>query len=52
MSRGPVQERLLSIGRSERGRVLIVGYVERGTKIRVFFARRATKRERQTYEQG
>lgn len=44
------EDRYLSVGLSNRGRLLVVGYTERGSKIRVIFARRATVREQMDYE--
>ncbi len=46
-----VEERLISIGRSERGRVLLVVHVDHGDTIRLISSRKATATERITYEQ-
>ena len=46
------EERYVSLGTSNAGRLLVVGYTERGSKIRVIFARRATMRERHDYEEA
>lgn len=51
LSHSDTEERLITAGRSVRGRLLSVGHVERGSRIRLYFARRATKRERQTHEE-
>jgi uncharacterized DUF497 family protein len=42
--------RLLSMGRSEAGRVLVVAYTEREGRIRLISAREATPAERRRYE--
>lgn len=47
-----VEDRLVSVGRSARGRLLVVGYAERGSTIRIIFARRATLPERFDYEEA
>lgn len=46
------EDRFVSVGTSEAGRLLVVGYTERGSKIRVIFARRATMREQHDYEEA
>jgi len=46
------EERLLTFGLSQTGRVLAVIHVERNRAIRIVSARKATKHERGTYEQG
>ena len=46
------EDRYVSVGTSEAGRLLVVGYTERGSKIRMIFARRATKREQHDYEEA
>ncbi len=45
------EERLVTIGRSQRGRLLIVVHAERGDCIRIISARKPTARERSSYEQ-
>lgn len=45
------EERFISIGRSERGRVLLVVHTDRGDAIRLISCRKATATERKTYEQ-
>lgn len=47
------EQRFLSVGLSEGGRVLVVSYVERGGgTIRIISAREASRRERNSYESG
>ena len=46
------EDRNLSYGLSEQGRVLVVAWTLRGDTIRLISARRATARERDTYGQG
>lgn len=45
------EERLLTIGMSERGRLLIVAHAERGNHIRIISARELTAAERRQYEE-
>lgn len=45
------EDRFITIGFSNQGRVLVVVYVEREAFIRLISARRATPAERQQYEQ-
>ena len=45
------EERFVSIGQSNAGRLVVVGYTERGSTIRIIFARRATQLERLDYEE-
>ena len=44
------EERLVTIGYSEKQRLLVVVHTERGDVIRVISAREATSYERKTYE--
>ena len=45
------EQRFLSIGLSEAGRVLVVSYAERvSNRIRIISAREASRRERRGYE--
>ena len=44
------EERLVTIGHSEKQRLLVVVHTERGDVIRIIFARNATSYERKTYE--
>jgi uncharacterized DUF497 family protein len=46
------EDRCVTIGTSERGRLLVVVYAERGERIRVISARRATPNERRKYEES
>ena len=46
------EERLITIGQSERGRLLVVVHTEQGDVIRLISARRATVRERKRYEEN
>jgi uncharacterized DUF497 family protein len=45
------EERWVSIGSDNLGRVLVVVYTLRGHRIRVISARRATRKERAQYEE-
>ncbi len=44
------EERYLSIGLSESGRLVILAHTDRGGRIRIISARKATKREAKFYE--
>ena len=46
------EERLVTIGYSEKQRLLVVVHTERGDAIRIISARNATSYERKTYESG
>ncbi|HEY0777706.1 MAG TPA: BrnT family toxin [Gemmatirosa sp.] len=46
------EERLVVIGRSDRGRVLVVMFTERPPSVRLISARPATRPERAAYEAG
>jgi hypothetical protein len=46
------EHRLITVGRSSRGRLLMVAHVERRERIRVISARRLTSRERKAYEES
>lgn len=46
------EERLLSFGLSNTGRLLAIISTERGSALRIISARKATRRERGIYEQG
>ncbi len=46
------EERLVAVGRSDRGRVLAVMFTERPPAVRLISARPATRRERDAYEAG
>ena len=46
-----IEERFISIGLSERGRLLLVVHTDRGDAIRLISCRKVTTAERKTYEQ-
>ena len=46
------EDRLISIGLSDRGRILVVVHTERGDNIRIISTRVATPRERRAYGEG
>ena len=46
------EQRLLTFGLSQSGRLLAVVHAERGRAIRIISARRATRHERGVYEQS
>ena len=46
------EQRLLTFGLSQSGRILAVIHAERGRAIRIISARKATRHERGIYEQG
>lgn len=46
------EERWLTMGMSNRGRLLVVWHTDRGEVIRIIGARPATPRERRVYESG
>ena len=46
------EERFLTIGSSDLGKILVVSHVDRGDKIRIISVRRATRREQRAYENG
>ncbi len=45
-----LEERFVTIGRSENGKILVVAATERGGNIRLISARQANRREKQQYE--
>jgi uncharacterized DUF497 family protein len=45
------EDRYVTIGASDRGRVLIVSHTNRGNRVRIISARIATRRERKAYEE-
>lgn len=45
------EQRFITVGMSDVGRVLIVAHTDRGENIRIVSARRVTRRERKTYEE-
>jgi len=46
------EDRHVTFGVSERGRLLVVAHTERGDTVRIISARMASKGERQIYEEG
>lgn len=46
------ENRFVTTGMSDRGRILTLVQVDRGDRIRLISARRATARERSSYEEG
>lgn len=46
------EERYITFGVSERGRLLVVSHTEDGDKIRIISARKASKGEWELYEEG
>jgi hypothetical protein len=46
------EERWVSIGSDDQGRVLVVVYTFRAHRVRIISARRATRRERTQYEEN
>ena len=46
------EDRWVSMGYSDRGRLLVVVYVERGPLLRIISARLANKREQGAYEES
>ena len=46
------EERIIRIGRSDRGRLLVTVFTERGDHIRIISSRRATRREVKSHEEG
>ena len=45
------ENRYITVGSSNRGRVLMVAHVERGDRIRIISARTLTRTERRAYEE-
>lgn len=46
------EDRYLSIGHSNTGRLLIVSHTDRDERIRIISARQASRKERKSYEEG
>lgn len=46
------EDRFITIGFSDRGKILVVVHTERGNNIRIISARLATPRERRIYGEG
>jgi uncharacterized DUF497 family protein len=45
------EDRFITIGTSDQGRVLVVAYTDRESRIRIISARKATRKERHAYEE-
>lgn len=46
------EERFITFGMSQSGRLLTVSHADRGDRVRIINSRRMTKRERKIYEEG
>jgi uncharacterized DUF497 family protein len=46
------EDRFLTIGTSQEGRIIILSHTDRGERIRIISAREATRGERKGYEDG
>jgi uncharacterized DUF497 family protein len=46
------EDRFLTFGESDRGRLLVVSHTDRENRTRIINARRATRKERKGYEEG
>ena len=46
------EERYITFGVSERGRLIVVSHTEEGATIRIISARKTSKGERELYEEG
>jgi uncharacterized DUF497 family protein len=46
------EDRFLTFGHSEEGKLLVVSHTDRDDRIRIISARQATRRERKAYEDG
>lgn len=46
------EERFITVGLSEAGRVVVVAHADRGDTLRIISARKATRHERRCYEEG
>jgi len=46
------EERYITIGLSEHGRLLVVAHTERGDQVRIISARKASKKEEQFYAEA
>ena len=45
------EDRYITVGSSNRGRLLLVAHTERGDRIRIISARELTRAERKAYEE-
>ncbi len=46
------EERFITIGESQGGRLLMVSHTDRGERVRIISAREVTNREKKFYEEG
>ena len=46
------EDRFVTLGESEKGRLMVVSFTDREDRIRIISARAATRRERKDYEKG
>jgi len=46
------EERYVTFGVSEKGRLVVVSHIKKGETIRIISARKASKGERELYEEG
>jgi hypothetical protein len=46
------EDRFVTFGHSDQGRLLIVSHTDREVRVRIISARAATRKERRQYEQG
>ncbi len=46
------EQRYVTLGLSEKGRLVVVSHTEKGETIRIISARKASKGEREIYEEG
>ena len=47
-----IEERYVTFGVSQKGRLLVVSHTEKGEAIRIISARKASKGEQEIYEEG
>jgi hypothetical protein len=47
-----LENRLITVGSSHRGKLLVVVHTDRGDNIRIISARMASRRERRSYEES
>jgi hypothetical protein len=46
------EDRFVTFGHSDQGRLLVVSHTDREVRVRIISARAATRKERRQYEQG
>lgn len=46
------EQRYITVGRDDRGRVVVVAWTWRGSNVRIFSARKGTPRERREYREN